>query len=904
LTNCSARGLSDYEYFRAYFAGGIDAVDRRLRVLRDVGGLGYDSLEALIDAAVQSRSAERLASLESLLEAINESTYQRLVMTEEVRLLSDEYGPAHPDTLMVRERLLEMDEGPTGEAARREWGEIAELWRQNGDNARAARALVAPADALDAQERVRVYDEALTEMRAAVGSGSPPVELARLLVRRAQVTPRQQLRDREPLLLEAVGLLPKDDRAYLACRTALADLQLELGPRDITRLVAAEAGYREVLEMVRKQQGNGHPVVIETLVRLATVLVSAVCWWGCEGLAEARALITEAIATESGRLAPNDGLVRRLEAQLQTIEELMRDDPEKDQRTQRLLEQGPTEDHLVLDLGRLGRRGVIKFLAQLASTPTRGAALVSHLTIINDLSLALLANGLGQGDEDEEEEEEEEDGGEEEEEEGAGGNEDWVAAQLRVLSDAAKLLFEALGRRGVLPSLRTLSVEVRSLEADAMAALGQWEAAEVITALELFDPKGGSDDPALRGLLGRAGEWPSLATLRYQSNIQTDNRVLPLVEALTRGPGAFASLTELDLSPPAHSSTYFSYDVTDEGVAALLGALQRGAAPRLAILNLAHNNLREREAQALAEALSHPGALQNLRELDLSRNEAIGIAGWGLVAGALALPSACPHLSRLKLSTNKFQPASAQALIQALTQPGATQRLTSLDLSYTEGLETDFLSGLASALALPSVLPALQELKLKRMGLKGAAEVPLSSILRSRGLTSLDLSHNHMGDSGVVALMEVLSEGGSPGLEVLRLAGVGCKEKGAEALARALASPSAFRHLAELSLSHNEGLGKDGIMAVTTAVKQPEICPSLRALRLQGMSLDLETLRAVAEALQAAEAGSIEEDFLYNDGVLHVTRCRDTGEVVGGPVSIHIGEARPATAGPPGCIIA
>uniref|UniRef100_A0AAQ4NV50 NACHT domain-containing protein n=1 Tax=Gasterosteus aculeatus aculeatus TaxID=481459 RepID=A0AAQ4NV50_GASAC len=178
-----------------------------------------------------------------------------------------------------------------------------------------------------------------------------------------------------------------------------------------------------------------------------------------------------------------------------------------------------------------------------------------------------------------------------------------------------------------------------------------------------------------------------------------------------------------------------------------------------------------------------------------------------------------------RLSTDKLSPAQWSALVFIL-------------LSSEEDLEVfDLKKYPASEEALLRLLPVVKASNKVLLGVCNLSERScdtLSSVLSSQSssLRELDLSNNHLQDSGV----KLLSAGvKSPHceLETLRLSGCLITEEGCASLASALSSnPS---HLRELDLSYNHP-GDSGVKLLSAGLKDPHW--RLETLRVGSSSSD------------------------------------------------------------------
>ncbi|XP_007947494.1 ribonuclease inhibitor [Orycteropus afer afer] len=185
------------------------------------------------------------------------------------------------------------------------------------------------------------------------------------------------------------------------------------------------------------------------------------------------------------------------------------------------------------------------------------------------------------------------------------------------------------------------------------------------------------------------------------------------------GDAGVATLCPGLLSPSSRLKTLWLWecDISAEGCRELSHVLR--AKESLKELSLAGNELGDRGAQLLCEALREPGC----------RLESLWVKSCGFT------DACCPNFSsmlaqnksllELQMSTNRLGDAGVRQLCQALGQPGATLRMLWLgDCDVTD----DGCSALASLL------------------------------LSNRSLRELDLSNNCMGDPGVLKLADSLRQ--------------------------------------------------------------------------------------------------------------------------------------------------
>jgi hypothetical protein len=187
------------------------------------------------------------------------------------------------------------------------WREIVRIRREQGDQADAdrgpvlVRALLTLADFEQEEAAAALVDEALELLQHTTGKGSPEVGAA-LVLKATRVAEREDPA-REALLEEALGMLPLGDAgtgSYVSALKALAGVRHRLRKRR-----AAEAAYREVLDLQRWGLGRAHPEVLRTAIELAQVLH----FRGPEARREARALVREVIQAEGNKVGGSKDLI-------------------------------------------------------------------------------------------------------------------------------------------------------------------------------------------------------------------------------------------------------------------------------------------------------------------------------------------------------------------------------------------------------------------------------------------------------------------------------------------------------------------------------------------------------------------------------------------------------------------
>ncbi|XP_047429064.1 NACHT, LRR and PYD domains-containing protein 12-like isoform X1 [Mugil cephalus] len=288
-----------------------------------------------------------------------------------------------------------------------------------------------------------------------------------------------------------------------------------------------------------------------------------------------------------------------------------------------------------------------------------------------------------------------------------------------------------------------------------------------------------------------------LETLRLSGCQVTKEGCSFLASALTSNP---SHLRELDLS----------YNHLGDSGVKLLSDIKENPHWRLDTLRLSDCNLSKKSCGALASVLSSQSSC--LRELDLSDND-LKDSGVKLLSDGLKSPHCL--LETLSLSGCQVTEEGCSFLASALTSNPS--HLRELDLSYNH-LGDSGVKLLFDIKENPHW--RLDTLRLSDCNLSERSCEALASVLSSQSscLRELDLSGNDMKDSGVENLSDGLK---SPNclLETLSLSGCQVTKEGCYFLASALTSnPS---HLRELDMSYNH-LGDSGVKLLSDIKENPD----------------------------------------------------------------------------------
>lgn len=199
-----------------------------------------------------------------------------------------------------------------------------------------------------------------------------------------------------------------------------------------------------------------------------------------------------------------------------------------------------------------------------------------------------------------------------------------------------------------------------------------------------------------------------------------------------------------------------------------------------------------------------------------STQSSVGDSGFVSLSKALAT-GALPHLEDLCLSRNGIHDDGMEAFADALSK-APLDRLTKLDLDMNH-LCVAGTTALADVMS--TGLPKLEALYLNHMFCDDTSDVCTAALAKgfSKGLLDLRylrLCSNHIGDAGITALANTITEERLPNLRVLYLTDNKIGDEGFSNLAAAMSSLGSLLYL---SLRRNR-IGDIGITAFSEVVSQ------------------------------------------------------------------------------------
>ncbi|KAM6893998.1 NLR family CARD domain-containing protein 3-like [Xenentodon cancila] len=296
-----------------------------------------------------------------------------------------------------------------------------------------------------------------------------------------------------------------------------------------------------------------------------------------------------------------------------------------------------------------------------------------------------------------------------------------------------------------------------------------------------------------------------------------------------------------------------------EEVCAGLSSVLSSQSSILTELDLSNNHLQDSGLKKLCPGLESPHC-----KLESSEEVCAGLSS--------VLSSQSSSLTELDLSNNHLQDSGLKKLCPGLESPHC--KLESLRLSGCN-LSEEVCADLSSVLSSQS--SSLTELDLSTNHLQDSGleklcpglESPhcseevcagLSSVLSSQSssLTELDLSNNHLQDSGLEKLCPGL-ESPHCKLESLRLSSCNLSEDVCAGLSSVLSSQSSS--LTELDLSNNH-LQDSGLEKLCPGLESPHC--KLESLRLSGCLLTSDGCASLVSALSSNPSHLRELDLSYN----------------------------------------
>ncbi|CAM6127107.1 unnamed protein product [Calypogeia fissa] len=294
-----------------------------------------------------------------------------------------------------------------------------------------------------------------------------------------------------------------------------------------------------------------------------------------------------------------------------------------------------------------------------------------------------------------------------------------------------------------------------------------------------------------------------------------DQGLITLMRAFKEGSRRASSLKYLDLT---------DNNITEKGFEALTEALETNFLSGLESLIVAQNEIGENGANLLAKVL-RTGHFASLRGLDMSY---CNVGSMGMVSIADSLQSgnfSALRIQNLDFSANGIGERALVPLIRAMVM-GRLPELRFLSLSGNE-LGEEGTGALATVLKARSHLPKLTHLLLSLCYARDALVPIFQSLQGVPSLEVLDVSGNHMGDRGSVALAIALRTGALSNLWHLNLSQCDIGAQQVDFIMKAVRVGEVFG-LKHLDLSYNNlnsnsaaslSLTEDGVFAIVSLIR-------------------------------------------------------------------------------------
>eukprot|EP01113_Clastostelium_recurvatum_P008788 TRINITY_DN1417_c0_g1_i3.p1 TRINITY_DN1417_c0_g1~~TRINITY_DN1417_c0_g1_i3.p1 ORF type:complete len:452 (-),score=66.65 TRINITY_DN1417_c0_g1_i3:99-1454(-) len=324
----------------------------------------------------------------------------------------------------------------------------------------------------------------------------------------------------------------------------------------------------------------------------------------------------------------------------------------------------------------------------------------------------------------------------------------------------------------------------------------------------------GEDIPQMEALAPLFAQNASLTSIDLQNKSLSNNSVEIIAHAIQRN----TNIQYLDLS---------RNKLDDRSVPHMATLI---SSTHIINIDLSNNTFTHPFIIDMASMLRPPTSQIHLQRLILSHNS---IGDDGAVALASWLPS-CPSLRELVLDQCNIGPAGARALASPSTSLRHFSMSSNSEVgdSFAESLK-GFLQSNRS-LSIKNLV--LSDTNLSDQGAVELAEAMLSADPQGEDPITIDLSRNAIGAPGAAALARLLriSEGSGRAMKQLNLAGNVLTSAGVLELADALGQSSCA--LSELNVSGNQ-VGEEGVRAMFERLTQHP-SRSLRVLEVTDNGVD------------------------------------------------------------------